>query len=497
MSSEPSSWVRTAILQDGLIVAMGLVVGAMAVLESWTPAAVAIGGGLLILSLYRPSVPIALAFVGILLDARGMTSVRVLGVPLTLSKAAVLFAIASHFINATVRRAPFAAWTPVTPGVIAMVVTMIMSLLTAVDPRWGYTDTVGVIMLAVMTHLIYQAVDEESLPWMMRMMAVITILVLAWTLFTQRKEGFFVTLDHAWQQRTSGAYNDPNAWSTSLLVVCPMIIAALAVDKHPMATPLLIGLGVTFPACVFQSMSRAGLLSFVAISPGIVYLLRGRKSMLIAAGVLLAAALPFLINVDAMLLRYKTLLDPTLEADLGHGSLRERKALLDAGIEIFRENPYLGVGVGLFRIHASYVSAGEVWKIAHNSYINVAAEQGIPGILSHAYMGFLLYRSAWNSAVRSYSPYTRSIGQGFMLSLLAFSAMAFTLNLATFAAAWFMLSLGMAVGHLGRAESVPDALERARAALPQREPRARAHAPPHTGVEPWLQLPAPRGPRAT
>jgi O-antigen ligase len=211
-------------------------------------------------------------------------------------------------------------------------------------------------------------------------------------------------------------------------------------------------------------MSRAGLLAFVIISPGVVYVLRNRRSLLVAAGVVVVLSLPMFINLEALMLRYQTLLDPTLEADLGHGSLRERKALLDAGIKIFMEHPWLGVGTGLFRVHASYVSAGEVWKIAHNSYINVAAEQGIPGILSHAYMGALLYQSAWNAAIRSKTEMTRSLGQGFMLSLLAFSAMAFTLNLATFAAAWFMLSLGMVVGRLGEAETVPDRLERARLA---------------------------------
>lgn len=470
------SALRELLRQDGIILAMGLIVGAMAVIESYTPAIVAFGAGLMIASLYRPTLPITFAFLGILLDARGMTSIKILGVPLTLSKMAVLFAISSHFTNSLVRRIPPIVWAPVTPGVIAIILTMIMSLVTAVDPRWGYTDTVGVIMLAVMTHLIYQAVKEEDLPWMIRMMSAFTILILAWTLFTQRKEGFFVTLDHAWQQRTSGAYNDPNAWSTALLVICPMLIAGLSVDKHPLATPLLIGVASTFPACILQSMSRAGLLSFVIITPGIIYILRRRKTLLLAAGLSLLLLLPMIINLEAALLRYRTLLDPTLEADLGHGSLRERRALLEAGIKIFMENPYLGVGTGLFRIHASYVSAGEVWKIAHNSYVNVAAEQGVPGLISHTYMGFLLYKTAWNGAIRSHTELTRSVGQGFLLSLLAFSAMALTLNLATFAAAWFMLSLGLVVARLGRSETVPDRMDRLR--LEAQQAKANAETAP-------------------
>lgn len=452
----PEGTFREIVRDNGGVIAIGILCGGFAILESTLPVVVACAAGLLILSLYRPVVPVTLAFLGILADARGMTAVKVLGVPLTLSKAMVLFAIVSHLVNSLVRRHPPWAWTPVTPGVVAIVITMIMSLITAVDPRWGYTDTIGVIMLAVMLHLIYQTIDEHSLPWMIRFMSFFTVSVLFWTLLTQRKEGFFVTLDHAWQQRTSGAYNDPNAWCASLLVICPMLLGALAQDKHWSARFLLIGLTATFPACILQSMSRAGLLAFVIISPGLLYLLRRKTQLIALAGVGLLLLLPMIINLDAVLLRYRTLLDPTLEADLGHGSLQERAALLDAGIKIFLANPWLGVGTGLFRIHASYVSAGGVWKIAHNSYINVAAEQGVPGILSHLYFGFLLYKAAWQSANRSHTEYTRALGQGFFLSLLAFSAMAFTLNLATFAAAWFMLSFGLVVGRLGRAELAPE-----------------------------------------
>jgi hypothetical protein len=56
---------------------------------------------------------------------------------------------------------------------------------------------------------------------------------------------------------------------------------------------------------------------------------------------------------------------------------------------------------------------------------------------------------------------------------MAFSAMAMTLNLATFAAAWYMLGLGLLVGRLGDAEQVPDRLERILAANKAAEAQAR------------------------
>lgn len=123
--------IREALRQNGAIIAMGILVGGMAIRESYMPAVMAIGAVGLVLSLYRPTVPITMAFVGILLDARGLTSIKVLGVPVTLSKAAVLFAISSHFVNSMVRRVPPITWTPISSGVVAIVITMILSLVTS------------------------------------------------------------------------------------------------------------------------------------------------------------------------------------------------------------------------------------------------------------------------------------------------------------------------------------------------------------------------------
>lgn len=456
--------IRSLLQSNALVIGLGLVLAATSAVESTAPLIAAFGIALLWVSVHRPSVPVALAFCGILFDARGMTSFQIMGLPVTVSKLMVLYAVGSHTLHVLVLRKQLVDWMPVSGAMLAIICTMLLSLVTAVQPSLGYMDIAGVLMLVMMAHLTYSSVPQRDLPWMLRLMSAVTVFVLLWTLFTQRKQGFFVTLDHAWQQRTSGAYGDPNAWSTALLVVCPMLIAFLVKDKHWSATPMLLALGAAFPACIFQSMSRAGLISFVAISPGLFWMVRKRKGLVVLALIALFVTIPMIINIDAALLRYRTLIDPTLESDLGHGSLAERRALLQAGVRIFLENPVLGVGVGLFRMHASYVSAGEVWKIAHNSYVNVAAEQGLPGLLAHGFLMFTLFKSAWACWNRPVDDAARTFGFGFFLSLLAFSAMAATLNLATFAVAWYMLALGLLVGRYHGAEDVVDPVEQARLA---------------------------------
>lgn len=447
--------LREVLQQNGVVIAIAMICGASAVLGSALPAVVFVGLVFVVSSAYFPALPVGFAFLGVLLDAQGMTAVKVFGLPLTLSKVGVLTALGAHFLNAILARRPLIQWTPVTGSLFLVILSMILSTITAMIPSEAYVDTAGVIMLTLLVHLVYRAVPGEHMPILFRFMALSTTLVMAWTLAVQRKGVLSGTLDYAWHQRTSGAFGDPNAWSTCLLVICPFVIGALAQDRHWLAKPLIIGLGATFPACILQSVSRAGLIGLVVVTPGILYLLRKERTLLMGAGFALMLILPLVMDLEAAMLRYQTLVDPTMESSLGHGSLTERKALLLAGLKIFSEHPILGVGVGMFRLHASYVSAGEVWKIAHNSYLNVAAEQGIPGIITHLYFGFTVANAAWNAAMHSRTEYFRSAGMGFLLSLAAFSAMALTLNLATFAVAYFMLGLGLAVGRVGQAEHAP------------------------------------------
>lgn len=467
--------IRNLLRENGLVLALGLICGATSVVQSMAPVIVVFGFGLLYLSLTRPAVPVALAFVGILLDARGMTDIRVLGLPITLSKLMVLYAVGSHFVHALLGKSPLMRWSPASGGFAVIVLAMLLSMVNSVQPSLGFMDTAGVIMLILMLHVMYTAVPEPDLPWMLRFMSSVTVTVLTWNILTQRANGFYVTLDNAWQQRTSGAYGDPNAWSTCLVVVCPLLLAFLARDKHWTATPMLVGLLAAYPLAILQSMSRAGLIAFVLTLPGLVWILRDKKWLLISAGLAVLIIVPMTVNIESMLLRYQTLVDPTLESDLGHASLREREGLLAAGIQIFSQYPVTGVGVGMFRMFASYVSAGEVWKIAHNSYVNVAAEQGIPGILAHGFLMWRLVGVAWNGWVKPETEAEQTLGLGFLISLGAYGAMAATLNLATFAIAWYMLGVGMLASRYAGAEIVEDPMERALATgQPLHAPKAAA-----------------------
>jgi O-antigen ligase len=438
--------MRRLVAGDGPVIALGILCGVAASFGSWLPLVPLAGLVVVWAMLQWPSVATGLVFVGILAAERGLTSFSVAGLPITISKVMVLLATGVHLARVGVLRRPLYEPTPITGSMALVVLSMIFSAVHAVEPEQAYEPTASVVMLIFMTHLLYTMTPRAELPWLVRFMAVAEILIIVWTLFTQRDQDLYMSLDHAWAQRTSGAFRDPNFWGACLIVVTPMILTALAWEEHWLDTPLLITLLALFPLAILQSMSRAALVGLLPIVPGLLFALRHRRGLLLAGVGLAIVILPMVVNLDSILLRYQTLVDPTLEASLGHGSLSERKALLDAGIKIIEQHWLLGVGVGMFQMYAAYVTAGEVWKIAHNSYLNIFAEQGLPGVVVHAYFVFRLVRAAWGTWVAPRDPKARSIGLGFLLGLLGFAIMAATLNLIAFSMFWYTVALGLAFG---------------------------------------------------
>jgi O-antigen ligase len=72
---------------------------------------------------------------------------------------------------------------------------------------------------------------------------------------------------------------------------------------------------------------------------------------------------------------------PSFRTQLAEGSASERFEILKTGLSIFASNPVVGVGIGCYReANGRYApQLGE--RDAHNTYISLAAETGLPGLL--------------------------------------------------------------------------------------------------------------------
>ena len=87
---------------------------------------------------------------------------------------------------------------------------------------------------------------------------------------------------------------------------------------------------------------------------------------LVAAGV--AVATPHYLT------RIESMVRGNIEGSEDKGSLEARKDLLKDSLRIMAAHPVFGIGPGNFK---SYT---QTWRVAHNTYTELGAEAGIPGI---------------------------------------------------------------------------------------------------------------------
>jgi len=82
-----------------------------------------------------------------------------------------------------------------------------------------------------------------------------------------------------------------------------------------------------------------------------------------------------------------------------------RVLLATAGLRMARDEPVFGVGVGRFYALSNEYVGRELWRLrlthenAHNNFIQVLAELGIPGLMLFVLVLFLVFREGWRQSL--------------------------------------------------------------------------------------------------
>lgn len=402
-----------------------------------------------LLAVNKPQYSVPVLFTTILLEAVSRTDIGIGGIQLTLSKLAVLAMIGISAVRVVVDKEALIEWLPISGGSLAVVGSMLIGI--GVAGKVGNVQvvtTVSVIMLIVLTHVLAQILSVRSLVWVVQMMVLVVLAVMLSQLGAEPVQAMA-------GERYSGGALDPNMWAMTLLLVTPLMLATLADNKRWIWVGAFLALAVLVPANILQSLSRAGLLATLLVGPLVVWV-AWRKRWLFLIGV---AAVPFVIgafvSVDAMVDRYSTLIDPTLgEMD---GSMLQRAELAETAWLLFRENWLLGIGQGSFIERAIERTNGGAHLIAHNTYLTVAAELGVYGIIAHAYFYGTAIWLGWTSYWRAPTDKLRRMIGGYGVGMLSFALMSASLNTMNFSMGFFMLGLGMVLeraSHLSTEELV-------------------------------------------
>jgi len=180
-----------------------------------------------------------------------------------------------------------------------------------------------------------------------------------------------------------GMFENPNDLATALDLLLPFAVLLTLIRKG-LSRLFYLGCAACIAVGVLVTFSRGGFLGLIALSGVLLWKLgRGRrlKTTLGAALVcgILFAALPGGYG-DRVATIFKSDEDQT-------GSAQLRRELMERAATVAINRPIVGVGMGNFHIY----SIRE--KVAHNAYLEIAAELGVMGLIAYLIVILAPFRS--------------------------------------------------------------------------------------------------------
>jgi putative inorganic carbon (hco3(-)) transporter len=249
--------------------------------------------------------------------------------------------------------------------------------------------------------------------------------------------------------RLSASFGTYGKFASFLIAVIPAVIAIGVYFRNHLKAwhwwylSLLSFAGSA--VLLFLTRSRGAMAAF-AIGSVLILVLR-RKWLVLGAFALFAGGL-FLIVPRNMVIH--------LDSELKEQSLVERFYLWDRAVHVIKAKPFTGTGINTYtRSHAKYDETNS-WRVknyyAHNGFLQLAAEIGIPGLIAFLWFlaSYFMYSMKWLSVPQEMVRWGLLTG---LLNFLVLSCVDTVLhNPQPVLMFWFLLGLQLA--YLNRLKSV-------------------------------------------
>ena len=181
--------------------------------------------------------------------------------------------------------------------------------------------------------------------------------------------------------RPGWVVGDPNYFSAGAVVCLPIGLALLRMEKRRLFRFGVAGALLITILGLVLSASRGALVALAAV-----FLFAFLRSNFWRKRLVLVGGLMVLLSVALPQSPMSRLFSPSKSDS---ESIELRKQLIRAGFHMVAEQPVMGVGLGNFRrgaapfltTEAMPFLGGNIWLTAHNTYLEVAAELGLPALL--------------------------------------------------------------------------------------------------------------------
>ena len=255
---------------------------------------------------------------------------------------------------------------------------------------------------------------------------------------------------------------DSNDFATLIASAMPLGLYFVLAQRRPLLRALAIVGLVVLAVGQIRSASRGGFLALLAVAAFVLLRFTTLPARSRLVGLVVILAVIFTTATDRYWIQMQTILNPN--QDYNATSDAGRIKTWERGLTYLAGYPVLGVGVNNFPVAEGTISPlarrqergiGVRWGAAHNSFIQVGAELGIPGLL--LFVGVIA--SAFASLARVARNARRTgpagigvsrLAQSLMAALVGFVAGAFFLSLAYADMLYTLVALAIALAKVAR-----------------------------------------------
>lgn len=212
--------------------------------------------------------------------------------------------------------------------------------------------------------------------------------------------------------RVRGTLGFPNQYGAFLILCIPMAMSLFIINQKPLKK-IWYGLAALGGMLgLFFSLSRSAWLGMVcAVCLMVLLMVTTRK---FSSRRVLGIAI---IIMGGLLITYAYYDIFTLRLETGGTRGQNRLFMIQVAISIIKTHPVLGVGLFNYQYHSHHL--WDFWHPVHNTYLRLASEIGIPGLLFFLWFLFEVFREIYRS-LRLRDRFLNIIGLGVVGGLSAF-----------------------------------------------------------------------------
>ena len=267
------------------------------------------------------------------------------------------------------------------------------------------------------------------------------------------------------EQRLTGTFKAPNYLGAYLALCLPFVIGYFVASWHSLrkqkngiwVISVLSAVVAMMTANLVLTLTRGAWMGVIIATVCIVlYLVVSRLSELKSTGisvkhVLIGTILIIaIIGVSVFLMpqHIKTRFNTMVERPMGF--MGERPQWWRTSLELIQKYPITGIGMGRFRYEAQLNAPPNLQDVpyhAHNIYLHIAVEQGIPSLFLFLWMIMIIWKRIW--AIRSIRDIKADFGgigafiggSGFLISVLVYGLADYIFHHRTLLLFWFILGI--------------------------------------------------------